>query len=74
MFDDVIDHSYDAQYDHKKRMLMIINEIKRIHANKHLFKELYPVLEQRFRKNRDRVLAIAQDKTDYDFFKSLTEN
>lgn len=74
MFDDVIDHSYDAQYDHKKRMLMIIDEIKRIHANKHLFKELYPVLEQRFRKNRDKVLGIIDDKTDYNFLKSLAEN
>jgi len=74
MFDDVIDHSYDAQYDHKKRMLMIISEIKRIHANKHLFEELYPELEQRFRKNRDKVLGIIEDKTDYNFLKSLTEN
>lgn len=33
-FDDLIDHSYDLEPDHDKRLLMVANEIKRLHDNK----------------------------------------
>ena len=71
MFEDVINHSYDAQYDHKKRMLMIIDEIRRIHTNKNTFKQSYPEFEQRLRKNREKILSIMDDKTDYNFFNNI---
>ena len=71
MFEDFIDHSYDAQYDHKKRMLMIIDEIRRIHANKDLFKKIYKGLVGRLESNKQKVLRMIEDKTDYNFFNNI---
>jgi len=71
MFEDIIDHSYDAQYDHKKRMLMIIDEIRRIHANNDLFKSIYLRSQERLELNKHKILKIMEDKTDYNFFNNI---
>ena len=40
-YDDIIDHSYDDEPDHKKRLIMIIEEIKRINNKKDELIEFY---------------------------------
>jgi UDPglucose 6-dehydrogenase len=53
-FDDIIDHSYDNEPNHKKRLKMIIKEIKRINDNKDLFVEFYRNNQDRFEKNKQK--------------------
>jgi UDPglucose 6-dehydrogenase len=71
-FDDIIDHSYDNEPDHKKRLKMIIKEIKRINDNKDLFVEFYRNNQDRFEKNKQKTIGLLDFiNEDYDFFKSL---
>jgi UDPglucose 6-dehydrogenase len=71
-FDDMINHDYDNEPDHKKRLLMIVDEIKRINNNKEVFVEFYKNNQDRFEKNKQKVLGLLDFiNKDYDFFKSL---
>jgi UDPglucose 6-dehydrogenase len=71
-FDDIIDHSYDNEPNHKKRLKMIIKEIKRINDNKDLFVEFYRNNQDRFEKNKQKTIGLLDFiNEDYDFFKSL---
>lgn len=71
LFEDIIDHSYDNEQDNKKRMLMIITEIKRLNENKSLIVNFFKKNEYRFIKNREMVLQQLSDKSDYNYFKNL---
>ena len=51
MFDDLIDHSYDLEKDHIKRMKMVFDEIKKLNDNKDLVIEFYKQNKHRFEKN-----------------------
>lgn len=55
VFDDLIDHSYDNEYDEVKRMSMIIDELKRIIDFD--FVSFYNKNKQRFVKNRELVYS-----------------
>jgi hypothetical protein len=70
-FDDIIDHSYDNEPDQKKRLYMLVNEIKRIHDNKDFFIEFYKNNQQRFEDNKNRIYKLLFDKKDFTFFKNL---
>jgi UDPglucose 6-dehydrogenase len=71
-FDDIIDHSYDNEPNHKKRLKIIIKEIKRINDNKDLFVEFYRNNQDRFEKNKQKTIGLLDFiNEDYDFFKSL---
>ena len=71
-FDDIINHSYDNEADHKVRLKMIINEIKRINDNKDLFVKFYRNNQDRFEKNKQKIIGLLDFiNKDYDFFKSL---
>jgi UDPglucose 6-dehydrogenase len=71
-FDDIIDHSYDDEPDHKKRLKMIIKEIKRINDNKDLFVRFYRNNQDRFENNKQKTIGLLDFiNKDYDFFKSL---
>jgi UDPglucose 6-dehydrogenase len=71
-FDDVINHSYDNETNHKKRLIMIVDEIKRINNNKELFIEFYRNNQDRFEKNKQKILGLLDFiNKDYDFFKNL---
>lgn len=71
-FDDIIDHSYDNEPDHKKRLKMIVKEIKRINDNKDLFVRFYRNNQDRFEKNKQKTISLLDFiNEDYDFFKSL---
>ena len=49
VFDDVVDHAYDNETDHKKRFGMIIDEVKRL-------KEIHPNIEpNRHKFNRSHM-------------------
>ena len=73
LFDDIIDHSYDNELDDKKRMDMVVTEIKRINNNKDFFIEFYKNNQQRFEHNRNECLTrgFYAKKHDLDFFWNL---
>jgi len=73
-FDDIINHKYDLETDHRKRFYMIIEEIKRIARNKNHIIDFYKKNEQRFFDNSEKVRKIQKDRADYDFFLSLMKN
>jgi hypothetical protein len=70
-FDDIIDHSYDNEQDQKKRFDLFVKEIKRLHDNKENIIEFYRNNRHRFIRNKNKVIAIKNDKSDYVFFKTL---
>ena len=72
-FDDIINHSYDNEPDHKKRLIMIIDEIKRINNNKEEFIEFYRNNKERFENNKKIIINLMSSyiEKDYLFFKNL---
>lgn len=73
LFDDVIDHSYDNEMDDRKRLEMIVKEIKRIHSKKDFFIDFYKNNRERFEHNRKVFIerSFLGKKTDLDFFWNL---
>jgi len=71
MFDDIIDHSYDSETNHRLRFFMIVEQIKKIHNIKILLPEIYENLRNRLIINQNLVLEILKNNQDYDFFKNL---
>ena len=71
-FDDVIDHSYDLEKDHKIRLLKFVEEIKKINNNKEFFIEFYKNNKSRFEKNHKLAKNLTYDTSDRDFLKKLT--
>jgi hypothetical protein len=72
LFDDIIDHSYDLERDHKKRFNMVINEIKRVYQNKDNIIEFYRNNRERLEENKKKTINLMNFvNKDYDFFKSL---
>ena len=73
-FDDFIDHSYDDEPNHKKRLEMIVDEIERLNTNPEKIKEFYINNNDRLIRNNQICLEIAKGKTDdVDFFNSLLD-
>ena len=71
-FDDIIDHSYDNEPDHKKRLIMIMDEIIRLNNNKELLIEFYKNNQERFENNKKKIIDLLDYiNKDYDFFKDL---
>jgi hypothetical protein len=70
-FDDVINHSYDNEPNQKKRFNLFVNEVKRLHDNKENLIEFYQNNRDRFERNKNKVIEIINDKSDYDFFRSF---
>lgn len=70
-FDDVINHEYDNITNQKDRLDFILNEIKRIHSNKDFFIDFYKKNRDRFEKNKEIVINLSNDLSDYKFFQSL---
>jgi hypothetical protein len=70
-FDDVIDHSYDNEPDQKKRFNLFVNEVKRLHDNKENLIEFYRNNQLRFEINKNKVISIMNNYSDYIFFRSL---
>jgi UDPglucose 6-dehydrogenase len=71
-FDDIINHGYDDEPDHKKRLSMIADEIERINNNKENFIKFYRDNQDRFEKNKQKIINLLDFiNKDYDFFKNL---
>jgi len=70
-FDDIIDHSYDFEFDNKKRLKKFVSEIKRIQENKEFFVEFYKNNKKRFIANHQLAAKISKSTRDIDFFKKL---
>jgi hypothetical protein len=71
MFDDLIDHSYDDEPNHRTRFFMVFDEIKKLHKNKDSVIELYKNNQERLINNHKKVINILNDKSDYHYFQSL---
>jgi hypothetical protein len=70
-FDDVIDHSYDFELNHQKRLFMIIDEIKRLYNNKEFILEFYSKNKNRLEKNRIIIQNIQKENKDYKLLKKI---
>ena len=72
-YDDIIDHSYDDEPDHKKRLIMIIEEIKRINNKKDELIEFYKNNRERFENNKKIIIDLMNRyiEKDYLFFENL---
>jgi hypothetical protein len=71
MFDDLIDHSYDLENDDENRMILVLNEIKRLNDNKDLVIEFYKNNKDRFQKNLDLFEKACDKKETLNFFKNI---
>jgi hypothetical protein len=70
-FEDFFDLSYDNEPNPQKRMRMVIDEIVRVSKMKGQLRGFYSASKNRFRKNKEIVTKLYDDKTDYNFFQSL---
>lgn len=71
-FEDIIDLSFDSEYDNKKRFILFVEEIKKLNNKQNNIKEFYKNNQHRFKLNRKKLLDIALDKTgDFDLFWNL---
>ena len=71
LFDDLIDHSYDSEPDWKKRMLLVLNEIKRLNDNKDLVIDFYKKNKSRFEKNLKIILNEYDSNDTISYFKKV---
>jgi hypothetical protein len=71
MFDDIIDHSYDNVFDHKKRLMCFVDEIKRINNNKEKFIDFYTNNKDRFIKNHKIIKNLSIEDEYNNFYNKL---
>jgi hypothetical protein len=71
MFDDIIDHSYDNETNHEKRLNLIETQILNLYKNKNKVIDFIKSNQDRFEKNRKIVIDIATNKKDEQFYKKL---
>ena len=73
MFDDIIDHSYDDEFDDKKRLKLIIDEIGRLIENKDRIQEFYKNNINRVIINREIFFKVSQElkEKDVSFLKKI---
>lgn len=70
-FDDVIDHSYDDEIDNKIRFKKFTQELKRLYDNKKELIDFYNKNQIRFQNNKNKIINIGKNKSDYLFIKNL---
>ncbi len=71
LFEDIIDYSYDNVTTPRDRLFMFVEEVKRINTIKNDVIEFYKNNQERFEQNKRKIINILEDKTDYNFFKTL---
>jgi len=69
--EDVINHDFDNEENHMKRLTMIFEEIKRINKNKTSIINFYKKNKNRFIDNQNKIIAISTKTDDIDFFNNL---
>lgn len=70
-FDDIINHSYDEEFDQKIRFNKFIEEVKRINSNKDFYKDFYIKNFDRFEANKKIIQNLPNDTRDFNFLRSL---
>ena len=70
-FDDLVNHGYDSEENHKYRMHKIQREILRLYKNRTTLPKFFEKNEDRFRKNREIIMKILNSNEDLKFIKSL---
>lgn len=71
-FEDIIDYSYDSIVDDVERLKSYFNEILRINNNKKLFVDFYNNNQDRFEKNKQKIIKIKNLLfNDYQYFTNL---
>jgi hypothetical protein len=73
-FDDLIDHSYDLERDHEKRLLMVSNEIKRLHDNKEIVIDFIKNNENRLIHNHNLIKLYNKQSSTIKLFTSFIKN
>jgi hypothetical protein len=71
MFDDIIDHNYDNEPNQKKRFKMIRDEILRLSNIRDNVISFYKENRNRIEMNRNKILEIKNNNSDYIKFKNL---
>jgi len=74
LFDDLIDHSYDNEIDNTKRLVMIVNEIKRLSEMRDTIETYYIKNETKFIENRKYIESYSNNNSTLNYFKSLVKN
>jgi hypothetical protein len=69
VFDDIIDHSYDNETNHRLRIKLVIKEAERLYSNKKQIIDFFNNNKTRILKNREILKKIYDSKLDYNFFK-----
>ena len=70
-FEDLIDLSYDNEYDHSKRFKMYLEQLYNLYKNKNTVIDLYKKSEARFKENQIKLLTIQNNSEDERFFQNL---
>jgi hypothetical protein len=73
LFDDLIDHSYDNEFDDSKRFHMVVDEIKRLSQMKNEIKIYYENSIDKLIENYKFIENYKDKKTIEDYFISLTK-
>lgn len=72
LFDDLINHDYDNEPDHGKRMLMVLDEVKKLHSNKEQVIEFYKNNKERLLSNKNKFYELKNRvQLDVDFFNGI---
>ncbi len=73
-YEDIIDYSYDSEANDVERFKMYIKEILRLNDNKEQLIDYYKNNEERFKKNKEKVINLLNTiKDDYQYFYNLTK-
>lgn len=71
LFEDIINHDYDTIFDPRERFFKFFNEVTRLVKNRSSIIEFYNKNERRLWENKIKVMSLADDNHDFNFFKTL---
>lgn len=70
-FDDIINHDYDKELNHRDRLFKFTEEIKRINENKDFFIDFYKNNKERFINNHKKIIDTKNDTHDKKLIQNL---
>lgn len=71
LFHDIIDHSYDSEPNDYKRLIKIVEEIKRLNSQKPQLQKIYKTFESRLYANHEIINSLNKIDKDYQTFKKI---
>lgn len=72
-FDDLINHDYDNEPNHKERIRKVMLEVKRLHDNKEFVKDFYKKNRHRLEKNKERVMNFKYEKNNHNYIMNIVK-